>query len=104
MSENPFTPDVIDAVAKHMNDDHDDDALMIVQSLGGVPDATEATVIHLDGHGVDFAAVVNGAPRDVRVPWSRPLTERPEIRQEFVRMYHEAAEALDVPPRQTGQH
>jgi putative heme iron utilization protein len=104
MSENPFAPDVIEAVARHMNDDHDDDALMIVQSLGGLPAATEASVTHLDGQGVDFTAVVDGDQRGVRVPWSRRLTERPEIRQEFVRMYHEAAEALGVTPRQAGQH
>lgn len=100
MSENPFAPDVIQAVARHMNHEHDDDALMIVQALGGVPDASAATVTFLDGDGVDFAVRAGAAERTVRVPWSRPLTERPEIRQEFVRMYHEAAKALGVPPRQ----
>lgn len=103
MVENPFAPDVVQAVARHMNNEHDDDALMIVQTLGGMPEATAATVTFLDGAGVEFA-VAGGGERTVRVPWSRPLTERPEIRQEFVRMYHEAAKALGVPPRQPGQH
>lgn len=40
----------------------------------------------------------------MRVPWSQPLTERPQIRQEFVRMYHEAAAKLGVTPRQAEQH
>ncbi|NDL57794.1 DUF2470 domain-containing protein [Phytoactinopolyspora mesophila] len=104
MSDNPFAPDVITAVAEHMSDEHDDDSLLIVRALGGVPEASEATVVHLDGTGVDFRVVVDGAERTVRVPWSRPLTERPEIRQEFVRMYQESAKALDIPPRQAGQH
>lgn len=104
MSENPFGPDVVAAVAGHMNDDHREDALMIVQSLGGIPAADAASVMHLDGDGVDFIVMVDNAQRTVRVPWSRPLTVRPEIRQEFVRMYHEAAKTLGVPTRDSGRH
>ena len=104
VTENPFGPDVIAAVARHMNDDHADDSVLIVRALGGVPEAAAAEVTHLDGTGVDFSVTVDGGRRTVRVPWSRPLTERPEIRQEFVRMYHEAAAALGVPPRPAEQH
>lgn len=104
MTENPFGPDVIAAVAHHMNDDHSDDSVLIVRALGDTPAASAAEVTHLDGAGVDFAVTVDGGQRTVRVPWSQPLTERPQIRQEFVRMYHEAAEKLGVTPRQTEQH
>lgn len=104
MTENPFAPDVIAAVADHMNGDHDEDSLLIVQTLGAVPDATAAEVSHLDGEGVDFAVNVGDEQRTVRVPWSRPLTERPEIRQEFVRMYTDAAKAQGIEPRAAGQH
>jgi putative heme iron utilization protein len=104
MSDNPFAPDVVEAVAEHMNDEHEDDSLLIVRALGGVPEASEATVAHLDGTGVDFRVVVDGAQRTVRVPWSRPLNERPEIRAEFVRMYQESAKKLAITPRQSGQH
>ncbi|WP_166345272.1 DUF2470 domain-containing protein [Phytoactinopolyspora limicola] len=99
MSDNPFTPDVISAVAEHMNDDHDEDSLLIVQALGGVPDADEAAVAYLDGEGVDFTAMVGGTERTVRVPWSRRLTERPQIREEFVRLYREASTAHGITPR-----
>ncbi|WP_129669989.1 DUF2470 domain-containing protein [Phytoactinopolyspora endophytica] len=104
MSENPFAPDVIEAVARHMNDDHEEDSLLIVKTLGGVPGATEAVVAHLDGDGVDFTVVADGEDRTVRVAWSKPLTERPQIRQEFVRMYQEAAEAQGMTPRQAAEH
>ncbi|PSL05440.1 uncharacterized protein DUF2470 [Haloactinopolyspora alba] len=103
MTENPFGPDVIEAVAEHMNDDHADDSLLIVRALGGQPGASAAQVTSLDGDGVDFTATVDGAPRTVRVPWSRRLTERPEIRPEFIRMYAEAARAHGLRPR-TGEH
>lgn len=99
VSENPFGPDVIAAVSRHMNDDHTGDSLVIVRALGGVPDASAARVDGLDGVGVDFVVTVDGAERTVRVPFERPLTERPEIRAEFVRLYTEAATALGIEPR-----
>ena len=99
VSENPFGPDVIAAVARHMNDDHTEDSLVIVRALGGTPDATAARVSGLDGTGVDFTVTDGGAERTVRVPFARPLTERPEIRAEFVRLYTEAATALGIEPR-----
>ncbi|MBB5787619.1 DUF2470 domain-containing protein [Jiangella mangrovi] len=102
MSQNPFGPDVIAAVSRHMNDDHTADSLVIVQALGDTPEATAARVVHLDGVGVDFAVTVDGAERTVRVPFARPLTERPEIRVEFVRLYTEAATALGIEPRAEG--
>lgn len=91
MTENPFAPDVVAAVAEHMNDDHEDDSLMIVQTLGAVPDAVAAEVADLDGDGVDFRVTVGGQERTLRLAWSRRLVERREIREEFVRMYREAA-------------
>ncbi|UWZ40364.1 DUF2470 domain-containing protein [Dactylosporangium roseum] len=87
-----------------MNLDHPEDSLLIVRSLGGRPDATAATVSGLDGAGIDFAATVDGASRIVRVPWSTPLTERPQIRVEVTRMYHDACAMLGVPPRQAEEH
>lgn len=72
MSQNPFGPDVIAAISRHMNDDHATDALVIVRGLGDTPDATA---------------------------FARPLTERPEIRAEIVRLHTEAATALGIDPR-----
>jgi heme oxygenase len=88
---NPFEPEVITQVKKHMNDDHGADCLVIVQALGGLPDATAAVMSGMDGVGIDFVATVDGRPVNVRVPWSYRLTERAQVRVEVTRMYHEAA-------------
>ncbi|MDI2125271.1 DUF2470 domain-containing protein [Yinghuangia seranimata] len=101
---NPFGPDVIAAVCKHMNEDHPDDNLLISRALGGQAAATSARMTGLDGTGADWVAVVDGAEVDVRVPWARPLTERREVRVEIVRMYNEACAVLGVEPRQEGEH
>ncbi|WP_238009946.1 DUF2470 domain-containing protein [Dactylosporangium sp. AC04546] len=95
----PFTDDVVAAVRRHMNGDHADDSLLICRSLGGRPDATAAAMTGMDGDGIDFTAVVDGRDVPVRVPFSRPLTERAEVRPEVVRMYREACAALGLPPR-----
>lgn len=94
----PFTPDVVAAVTRHMNDDHPEDCVVMVRGLGGVPTATAATLIGVDGTGFDFEAIVDGAPVAVRIPSGAPLTERTQIRVEVVRLYDEACTALGLPP------
>ncbi|WP_370591205.1 DUF2470 domain-containing protein [Saccharopolyspora montiporae] len=99
-ADNPFGPEVVEAVAQHMNDDHAGDSLLIVRALGGRPDATTAETTGLDGRAIEFrASVPDGEPVTVRVPWSAPLTERAQIRAEVTRMYHEACAALGETPR-----
>ncbi|GGM46828.1 DUF2470 domain-containing protein [Dactylosporangium sucinum] len=95
----PFTDEIVAAVRRHMNDDHAEDSLLICRTLGGRPDATAAAMTGMDGDGIDFTAVVDGRDVPVRVPFSRPLTERAEVRPEVVRMYREACAALGVPAR-----
>jgi putative heme iron utilization protein len=83
-----------------MNADHAADNVLICRALGGRPGATAAVMTGMDGEGIDFIAVVDGREVPVRVPFSRPLTERAEVRPEVVRMYREACAALGVAPRQ----
>lgn len=98
-ADNPFGEDVVAAVAKHMNDDHADDAVLIVRAFGGRPDATVATTTGLDGDGIEFrVSAPGGEPVSVRVPWSGPLTERAQIRAEVTRMYHDARAVLGEAP------
>lgn len=101
---NPFGPDVIAAITRHMNDDHPDDNLLIVRGLGGQHAAASARMSGLDGLGADFVAEVDGGEAAVRIPWSRELTERREVRVEVVRMYNDACAALGIEPRQEGEH
>lgn len=102
--DNPFAPDVVVAVMRHMNADHADDSALICRALGGVPDATAAVMSGMDGDGIDFLAVVGGEERAVRVPWSERLTERPQVRVEVTRMYHEACAVLGLTPRGGTEH
>lgn len=87
---NPFTPDVVAQIMRHMNDDHAADSLLICRRLGGVPDATRARMSGMDATGIDFEAIVDGAPRQVRIPFGQRLSERAQVRVEVTRLFHEA--------------
>ncbi|GAA2592289.1 DUF2470 domain-containing protein [Actinomadura fulvescens] len=100
MSEtDPFTADVVAQIMRHMNEDHAGDSRMIVQALGGRPDAESALMSGMDAEGIDFVAVVGGAEVPVRIAWSERLTERIQVRREVVRMSDEARGILGMAPR-----
>lgn len=103
MTEHPFTPDVVLAVRRHMNTDHVGDCLVIVRGLGRRPDATAATMSGMDADGMDFEAIVDGAPAVVRVPFLTRLTERRQVRAEAVRMYLESCALLGLEPHPEDQ-
>ena len=94
----PFPPEVIEQIARHMNDDHADDNVLIVRALGGIPTATAARMSGMDADAMEFAAVVDGIEVPLRVPFARRLTERHEVRTEAVRMYREACAELGIEP------
>jgi glyoxylase-like metal-dependent hydrolase (beta-lactamase superfamily II) len=100
----PFSPEVQAAVVSHMNGDHAYDNLLIVKALGGIDDATAATMTGYDEEGARFDATVDGEVVPVVVPWAVPIEDRGTIRVEVVRMYCEACEALGVTPRGEGDH
>ena len=93
-----FTPEVVAQIARHMNDDHADDNVLIVRGLGGIATASAARMSGLDPDGMDFEATVNGIAVPVRIPFSERLTERRQVRGEAVRMYQQACAALGVTP------
>jgi len=100
----PFGSDVVAAVSRHMNDDHAADCLLICRTLGGRPDATAAAMTGMDATGIEFTVTVGDADETVRVPFSRPLSERAEVRPEVVRMYRDACAAAGVAPRPAAPH
>lgn len=93
MTEGPFTPDVVAAIVRHMNEDHADDTLLMVRMLGGQPDAQSAVMTGVDADGADFVANLGGTEAAVRLEWGKRLTERKQVREEVVRLYHLAANA-----------
>lgn len=95
----PFEPEVVAQIVRHMNDDHAGDNVLIVRALGGMPAATAARMSGLDADAFEFVGVVDGIEVPVRVPFARRLTERRQVRAEAVRMYREACAALGVEPR-----
>lgn len=95
----PFTPDAVEAIKRHMNDDHSDDALIIVRGMGGRPGATQAVTSDVDAEAIEFT--IDGGER-VRVPWGETLTERPQVRMAVVRLYQQACAELGIPAR--GEH
>lgn len=97
----PFSPEVVAAIARHMNDDHAADNVTIVRGLAGVTSATAATMTTMTPEGIVFA-VSDGSEdtTEVVVAWSEPITERAQVRAEVVRMHTEAAAALGEAPRE----
>ena len=96
----PFTPEVVEQIAHHMNGDHSDDNVLIVRALGGIPAATAARMSGMDADAMEFAAVLDGIEVPVRVPFAERLTERRQVRAEAVRMYRESCALLGVTPRE----
>ena len=71
-----FPPEVVAQIARHMNDDHADDNVLIVRGLGGAHAATAARMAGMDPDGIDFAAAVNGVEVPIRIPFRERITER----------------------------
>ena len=94
-----FDDATVAGVTGHMNADHGADTLLICRTAGGRPTATAATMVGLDGHGGDYVVTIDGVEESLRIAWSRPLTERAEIRAEVVRLYDEACAELGIEPR-----
>lgn len=96
-----FDDSIVDAVLRHMNDDHRDDNLLIVRAFGGADAVASASMRGFDGDGGDWVVRhPDGSSADVRVEWiGGPITERPEVRREVVALYDEACRRLGVEPR-----
>lgn len=95
----PFTPDVIEAIMRHMNGDHADDCRVICQGLGGQPTASAAVMSGMDADGMDFVATVDGEQVPLRIAFTARLSERKQVRAEAARMYREACAALGIAAR-----
>ena len=93
-----FAPEIVAAVLHHMNDDHTDDNQLIVRAFAGV-DPENATMTTLDHLGGTWRYSLDGAEHELTVPWSREISERPEIRREVVVLYDAACAKLGIEPR-----
>ncbi len=81
-----------------MNGDHGADSLLIARAFATL-DAESASMVDLDENGGTFEYAIGEATHRVTVPWTAPISERPEIRREVVVLYDRACEILGVEPR-----
>lgn len=93
-----FDTQTVAAVLTHMNEDHPDDNLLIARAFGDHA-ADSAVMTGLDGVAGVWDYTVDGAAHELSVPWSRAISERPEIRREVVVMYDAACAKLGIEPR-----
>lgn len=94
-----FSPDVVDAVLHHMNDDHIEDNVLIVRAFSG-RDTKDATMRDLDEHGGTWRYSFEGEEQELHIPWpSGAIAERAEIRREIVALYDASCAKLGVEPR-----
>jgi hypothetical protein len=94
-----FSPDIVDAVLAHMNDDHRDDNVVIVRAFAG-RDAERAHMSDVDTRGGTWRYLFEGEEHELHLPWSSgEITQRPEINREIVVLYDAACAQLGVEPR-----
>ncbi len=93
-----FEESIVSAVLSHMNNDHPEDNLLIVQAFGPA-DASAVVMTTLDHLGGTWTFSSDGASGELTLPWTAEISERAEIRREIVSLYDAACEKLDVAPR-----
>jgi len=78
----------------HLNEDHADALLEMVQALGNHPEATAARCLDADRTGLDLIAQVGGSEIPVRVSYDGPIEEPAGLRKATVKLAHRAREIL----------
>lgn len=89
----PFAPHLINAVIRHLNEDHAMDCLVVAHVHGGRPEALSAHVLDLDAEGADFVIATDEELEVVRIPFARVLVERADLQEEFARLVRTAYDA-----------
>jgi hypothetical protein len=85
-----FEPEIVTGVCGYMNSYQSANNLFMVQVLGGQPEATSATMVGFDATGVDFAASVSNEEIPVRLPWTREISTRDEVREQLFNLLDRA--------------
>lgn len=94
-----FDAQTVTAVLHHMNNDHPEDNLLIARAFGDVS-ADSAVMTGLNGSAGVWTYTVNRTAHELSVPWTKTISERPEIRREVVVVYNAACAKLGVQRRQ----
>ena len=98
---NPFPPEVVAQIMRHMNDDHAGrlpaDLPRFAARAG--PHATAAVMSGMDADGIEFDVTCRRRrDADRGCPSAMRLTQRAEVRVEVTRLYHDACALRDCLP------
>lgn len=83
-------------VMNHMNDDHSDSLAAIVKHQCGGLSVSDVMMTDMDYLGMTLKAKVligNGGYTKIRIAWSKPILERPDLKVELVAMTRTATAA-----------
>jgi heme iron utilization protein len=83
----------------HLNDDHADALLEMVQALGGCSEATAARCLDADRTGLDLLAQTPAGEREVRVDYEEPIEEPAGLRKATVKLAQKARAELGMESR-----
>ena len=87
-----FEREVIEGTCSYMNADAMRTNLSeIVKALTGDDTITAATMTGFDGDGFDVDTVADGGAGTARLNWSRPITQRGEVREQLLALFERAA-------------
>ena len=90
-----FEPEIIAGVCGYMNANQAENNVFMVQWLGGLREATAATMVGFDETGVDFAVRVGDDETAVRVPWTREISTRDEVREQLFSLLDRAMQVSE---------
>lgn len=91
--DDPVSQGAAGAIA-HLNDDHADALLEMVQALGGHPEASAARCLDADRTGLDLLATTPAGEVPVRVLYEEPIEEPAGLRKATVKLAHRARAEL----------
>jgi Protein of unknown function (DUF2470) len=85
-----FSPDVLEAICSYMNNDPTESNLTIIQGHTNDRSFTRADLICFDEKGADFKAYSPSEEKEIRLPWQREISERPEVREQLMALLNKA--------------
>ena len=87
----PFDANIVSSVIDHMNEDHRDACLAIVQAHLKNRSVAQATLVDLDHEALIFSLIsVEGDAQTIRIEFSKPLRSESQIRGILVGMTKQA--------------
>ena len=87
---------MVQGVVEHMNEDHNDACLAIVQVFGGVNTPQYASMQSIDVDGADFQVnAEDGTEHNVRVTFDKPISRDSQVRGHLVALAKRARAILD---------